>query len=200
MRRWGRPSRARPRAVLAAVWLLVLLLPARPAHAATTWVVTSTADDGTGSCPSATNCQLRKALAAAQNGDTVEFAVSGIIAVTSTLTIGTNIAVLGPGVGTLAVDGQHTVTVFQVNAGVQATLAGPDYPEWLNLGLGGGINNSGTLMVSNSTISGNSSVNGGGIFNNNNGTLTVSNTTISGTRSPAASASGAASSATARRR
>src|SRR5262245_39734288 len=86
-------SRARLRAVLAAAWLVAALLPARPAHAAII-VVTSPADDGTGICPSATNCQLRAALAAAQNGDSVEFAVSGTIAVTSTLTIGTNVAVL----------------------------------------------------------------------------------------------------------
>ena len=42
---------------------------------------------------------------------------------------------------------------------------------------GGGIFNSGTLTVANSTISGNT---GGGIANGNGGTLTVTNSTISG--------------------
>src|SRR5262249_1701893 len=46
-------------------------------------------------------------------------------------------------------------------------------------GVGGGIWNSGTLMVSNSTLSGNGGGNrGGGIWNS--GTATVSNSTLSG--------------------
>ena len=45
------------------------------------------------------------------------------------------------------------------------------------VGLGGGIYNTGTLEVSNSTISGNSAASGGGIYNQ--GTLEVSNSTLS---------------------
>jgi hypothetical protein len=43
---------------------------------------------------------------------------------------------------------------------------------------GGGINNSGSLTLTNSTLSGNSALNGGGIVNN--GPLTVTNSTFSG--------------------
>ena len=44
---------------------------------------------------------------------------------------------------------------------------------------GGGIYNSGTLMVTNSTISGNSASVGGGFYGVKNGTLTVANSTVS---------------------
>jgi CSLREA domain-containing protein len=54
------------------------------------------------------------------------------------------------------------------------TISGSNFTS----GNGGAFNNSGTLTVSNSTISGNSSSFGGGIYNS--GTLTVSNSTISG--------------------
>ncbi len=51
-----------------------------------------------------------------------------------------------------------------------------------NNGFGGGVNNQGTLMVTNSTLSGNSAGTGGGIFNQ--GTLTVTNTIIAGNTAP----------------
>ena len=47
-------------------------------------------------------------------------------------------------------------------------------------GFGGGFNNSGTLTVTNSTISGNTATFGGGIYNFGTGILTVSNSTLSG--------------------
>jgi CSLREA domain-containing protein len=56
---------------------------------------------------------------------------------------------------------------------------------------GGGINNHGTLTITNSTISGNSgsfSQAGGGIYNN--GTLTVTSSTISGNTSPSGDGAG----------
>jgi hypothetical protein len=120
-------TRSRLGMTSAFVLLLGLLGPATPAHAATL-IVTTTADDSgipSSNCTTGSGaCTLRGALAAAQNGDTIEFTVGGTIAVTSTLIIGTNVAVLGPGAPVLAVDGQHAVTVFQVTSGVHATLAG----------------------------------------------------------------------------
>ena len=46
--------------------------------------------------------------------------------------------------------------------------------------IGGGISNYGTVIVNNSTFSGNSSDSGGGIWNGYNDTLTVNNSTFSG--------------------
>ena len=49
------------------------------------------------------------------------------------------------------------------------------------VGDGGGVCNAGTLTLTNSTMSGNSAGgSGGGIYNNRNGTLTVTNSTLSG--------------------
>jgi hypothetical protein len=45
---------------------------------------------------------------------------------------------------------------------------------------GGGIENDGTLTVTKSTLSGNSATHGGGIYNNDGSTLTVANSTLSG--------------------
>ena len=45
---------------------------------------------------------------------------------------------------------------------------------------GGGIYNGGTLRLTNSTVSGNSAINGGGIFNFHTSTLTLTNSTVSG--------------------
>ncbi len=108
--------------------LLALLLPAAPARAATLLVNTLADDDGgsASNCTAGTGtCTLRGALAAAHNGDTIEFSVAGTIPLSNgTLTVGTNVTVQGPGAGTLAVSGEHAATVFQVNSGVQATFAG----------------------------------------------------------------------------
>ena len=49
-----------------------------------------------------------------------------------------------------------------------------------NGGGGGGLYNSGTLTVTSSNLSGNTSDSGGGIYNDSLGTLTVSRTTVSG--------------------
>ena len=63
--------------------------------------------------------------------------------------------------------------MFTVNSGVTATLTALTIQHGNTANNGGGINNSGTLTVTNSTVSANSANNGGGI--NNSGTLTVTN-------------------------
>jgi CSLREA domain-containing protein len=77
------------------------------------------------------------------------------------------------------------VRVFQVDSGAKLTLnnltvANGNAAVPGSAGEGGGIHNSGTLTVSNSTISDNLAGLGGGIYNQPSGTLTVSNSTISG--------------------
>ena len=99
------------------------------------------------------------------------------ITVTSTKTISANITINGGGV--ITISGGTTVGVFSVNAGVMFTaenliIANGSSPS------GGGIVNSGTVTVTNSTFSGNSALFGGGIFNDIGGTLTVTDSTFSG--------------------
>ena len=74
-------------------------------------------------------------------------------------------------------------SVITVAAGTTATLENLTISDGYTSGNGGGICNSGTVTVTNSTISGNSGdgiSNGGGSDYGGGGTLTVTNSTISG--------------------
>jgi hypothetical protein len=83
------------------------------------------------------------------------------------------------GAGVVHVSGNHQGRVFAVDPGVQAVLTGLTIQDGsMPFAVGGGIVNTGTLTVSNSTVSGNSAKFAGGIFNG--GTLTVNNATLDG--------------------
>ncbi len=114
--------------------------------------------------------------------DTIAFAVTGTINLAGalpTLTRGVNID--GPGTDLLTVrrDTGGNYRILTVASGVTASISGLTITN--GAADGGGISNSGTLTVSNSTISGNTAIfsgSGGGVLNS--GTLTVDNSTISG--------------------
>ena len=169
--------------ILFATCLSALCLVALSTRAATI-TVTNTNDSGPGS--------LRQAIADANDGDTIDFGVTGtIILSTGELLVDKSIIINGPGSDHLTVDGNHASRVFQVQVGGggTATIAGLAITngnaenDW-----GGGIyNESSMLTVSNCTISGNSASGtfglGGGVFNDvgfSNGMLEVLNCTISG--------------------
>src|SRR5690348_3696697 len=95
---------SRTTTVAIAVQLLAVI--AMSAHAATI-TVTNTNDTGPGS--------LRQALANANNGDTINFAISGTITLTSgELLVSKNVTISGPGAATLTVDGNFTSRVFHI--------------------------------------------------------------------------------------
>jgi hypothetical protein len=141
----------------------------------TTITVTNTNDRGPG--------LLRQALASANDADTINFSVTGTIALTSGgLMIDKNVTISGPGANQLSIDGNQADFVFGVDRDTTAAITG------LTITNGeGGIRNIGTLTVSNCTISGNSS---GGLSNVANGqastraTLTIANSTISDNSGP----------------
>jgi hypothetical protein len=93
------------------------------------------------------------------------------------------------GGGAVNVDGNHASRVFLVDAGVQAAFANLTISNGSISGSGGGIYNSGTLTVSNCTLTGNFAAEdginggGGGGIANNSGALTVSNCTLAGNES-----------------
>ncbi len=131
---------------------------------------------------------------AGTGGATIDFSgagASGTITLTNgTLTLSQNVTITGPGANLLTISGNNAVTVFAVSSGVTASISGLTIANGSNTnnisnGGGGGIINNGTLTVSNSTLSGNSTAPsgnyavGGGIANGT-GTLTVSNSTFSG--------------------
>jgi hypothetical protein len=143
-----------------------------------TQTVTNDFDSGTGS--------LRAALAAAAPGELVNFAqtLSGItgqtIALATPLTLTQNVVISAAGVTPVTIlngGGQ----AFIVNSGVTATIDTLSITQ-CNISAaamsGGAINNAGTLLLSNSGVSGSSAPTGGGITNT--GTLTLQNSQITG--------------------
>ncbi len=161
--------------------------------------VTNLQDDGTGS--------LRWAVNESPAGRTITFnaGLRGTILLTSgDLNIAKDLTIRGPGASILSISSGKSEYIVRVVQGVTVTISGLAFRDSnttfnnfiLNSGTltlsnstvsdntvtassGGGIFNSGTLTLSNSTVSGNTSNgDGGGIFNS--GTLTLSNSTVSG--------------------
>lgn len=174
-----------------ALYICVWTLAGLPTIAATL-TVTTTADSGAGS--------LRDTIAAALNGDTIQFdpALNGqAITLTSTeLLINKDLIIHGPGASQLtvmrsAVGGTPAFRIFEIQAGHTVNIEGLTISNGLAQGsepayFGGGIfNNGSTLTIANSVISSNSAFDGGGILTANavhagGAMTTINNSTISG--------------------
>jgi len=144
---------------------LVLLCAGAVSAFADVITVTNTNDSGPGS--------LRQALADANNGDTIDFSVTGTIGLTSgELLVNKSITISGPGANNLAVNGNAKSRVFHVASGKTVTISGLTIMNG-NSGsdAGGGIyNDHATLTLNECTVTGNSaSFTGGGIFNDSFG-------------------------------
>ena len=130
----------------------------RPANVIT---VTNTNDSGPGS--------LRQALADANNGDVIGFAVTGTIGLTSgELLVARSITISGPGTENLAVSGNNQSRVFHVASGQTVTISGLTITNGHASDSGGGIyNDHAVLTLGNCLITGNSAAGnvGGGIHN-----------------------------------
>jgi predicted outer membrane repeat protein len=160
----------------------LMLLVARPAHAAT-FTVTNTNDSGPGS--------LRQAIDQANSNpgaDTIDISATGTINLQSTLSNLTSMEINGPGASQLTVrrdqGGNYAIfSTFNQNV----TINGLTISNGHQTVFGGGgiyVNSGGTLNLNGSVVSGNSassstdSMYGGGITNQ--GTLTLTNSTVSG--------------------
>lgn len=156
--------------------------PVRAAPQAATWHV-STLTDSNSSNPSCTNpCSLRQAIADAANGDTIDFpGLSGTIPLAlGTLTVTQSITLTGPGSTNLAVSGSNLARVFAIT-GLRVTISGLTIRDGNAGALNGGgiyLNSSSFLTLTNSTVVSNTASGGGGIFTD--GTLVVSNTLLTG--------------------
>lgn len=144
----------------------VVALP-RFAHAATSTI--STCDEAT----------LTAAVSGAASGDVLQFACSGTITLTSTLTIDKDLTLDGTG-HSVTLDGNHKVQILLVSGTATVTL------KWLTFSNGnggsfaGGVENANQLTVDHCTFTGNTGENGGGFVNDEAATATITNSTFSG--------------------
>lgn len=109
---------------------------------------------------------LRATIAAAATiGDTIDFSsklkVQTINLTSGPLTLGVNLTIDGLGANKLTVKGGGTEGVFVVSAGVTATIENLTIANGLAV-QGAGIDNFGTLTVSQRTLTGNTAVGGSG--------------------------------------
>ena len=140
-----------------------LLFTALATHTvgASTLTVTTTADSGVGS--------LRAALKNARDGDTIKFSLPAASTIRLTggeLLVSKSVNILGPGVGNLAVSGNHASRVFRISSRTTVTITGLTIANGV-AGSGGGIfSDHATLTVSNCFVTGNSATTGigGGIL------------------------------------
>lgn len=142
---------------------------------AASFTVTNTADSGTGSLRAAiTNAN------AAQGSNTIVISATGTIALASPLpTVSFTVTITGPGADKLTIQGSPGPSpVLSSNGTVQ--LSGVTIMGGANSGNNGGgiLVTNGSLVLRNSTITGNTAAIGGGIYSL--GSLTIQNSTITG--------------------
>jgi hypothetical protein len=151
---------------------LLLYAVAIPLHAATI-TVTNANDSGPGS--------LRQALANANNGDRINFAVTGTIMLTSgELLVNKNVTISGPGANQLSIDASNTfgaVCIFHVVSGEAVTISGLTITN----GSTGIWNDEAIITVSNCVVSDISST---GLYNSveqgsGGASITIANSLVS---------------------
>ena len=154
--------------------------------------ITKMQDTNDGTCDAA-DCSLREAIAAADSGDTIIVPAGTYTLTLGVLSVGKNLTLAGagqdttiirasavnpvllpgdPGVanhGVLSISGERNVAISDVTI------------RHGNGGQGGGINNhSGTVTLTNVTVSGNNGPGGGGGIYSHFGTVNLINSTVSG--------------------
>jgi hypothetical protein len=164
------------RATTFSIVALLLYAVAIQVHA-TIITVTNTNDSGPGS--------LRQALVGANRGDTITFAVTGTIGLTSAeLVIDKSITVSGPGPDMLAVSRTSNTQfrIFHVTASRTVNIGGLTITSGdAHFDYGGGIlNDQAALTLTNCSVVNNVASGGGGVYNNDGRSLTIVNCTISG--------------------
>lgn len=173
------------RASLVAFTLAVLL--ALPAGAMTLTVM-SNADSG-GTCPGAT-CTLRQAIATAGSGDTIDFAagITNIGLTSGELALSKNLTISGPGASVLTV--QRTsgnFRIFNITGSFTVAISGltidnGNLPGQTN---GGGISNSGSLTLTDVTLSHNTTFgSGAGLYNSGSSMAMIIGCTFSNNSIP----------------
>jgi hypothetical protein len=153
------------RTITVAIGVLLFCACAIQLQAATI-TVTNANDSGPNS--------LRQALANANEGDTINFAVTGTIRLTSgELLVDKSVTISGPGTAILTVDGNFTSRVFHIGSGKTVSISGLTLTNGsAGFENGGGILNDHAILTMNSCAVQNNfalSSQGGGIYNDGSG-------------------------------
>ena len=147
-------------------------------------LVTNTNNNGVGS--------LRQAIAdanATTTNDEIRFSTLFDTPQTISLTSGElviansgSLIINGTGADKLTISGNNQSRIFSINAGTNVSLSKIAIADGnVANGSGGGILNTGVLVIDNSIVRNNKAIqsgNGGGIYNTNDSTLTLTNSTI----------------------
>lgn len=156
-------------------WTAVICAVAVPAYG-TIIAVTNTNDGGTGS--------LRHALAIANDGDTITFAVTGsIVLTTGELVVNKSVTISGPRAANVIVDGNGSSRVFHIVSDQTVSISDLTVRNgFATANDGGGIyNDHATLTLNNCTMTANAAGYGGAIYNNGlagSATLEINNSDI----------------------
>lgn len=188
-RRWATSG-----ALILALFILTTLLvlavapPAMAAPKATTRYVSPSGADSGNCSNSGSPCKtITYALTQVAAGDTINLAAGTYSAASNGETLPfvptVDMTIIGAGATSTFIDGGSTTRGMTVNSGLNVTLQNVTIQNGngLSCGIytcGGGVQNSGTLTVTNSTFFTNTASTGGGILNN--GTLIVTTSTFSG--------------------
>jgi hypothetical protein len=131
--------------------LILFAVPA--AFASTTWYVNGVSGNDTNNCMSSTTaCKtIGHSILLAEPYDTIRIAAATY---TEHLTIGISLTILGSGAATTIIDGGASGRVVTIPNGPHVTLSRLTIRNGEDT-IGGGINNSGTLTLTNSSVSGN---------------------------------------------
>src|SRR5215207_2060041 len=175
-------------ALLLAAGLASSVLMAAVVLASPAWAATSTVKNNTDSGPGSLRQAIIKANTTTGVADTINFDLGSAATITltsaqlPTITDGAGLTIDG-GSADITISGANQYRVFEVGSDAKLTLSNLTVANGADAtasGGGGIYNASGTLEVSNSTLSDNSATGapGGGIYNA--GMLTVSNSTLSG--------------------
>jgi predicted outer membrane repeat protein len=158
----------------AAIAALLFFAAASPIRANTLTVI-NTNDSGPGS--------LRQALSIVNDGDTIDFAVTGTITLTSgELLVNDSITISGPGAANLTVNGNHMSRVFHIGSGKTVVISELTIENgFIEFGNSGGAvyNDHATLTIEDCTMIGNSGGSGGGAAYND-GTLGAATLNVAG--------------------
>ena len=180
--------------------VLLILHTTNPASALSTTAVpgTTITVNSNGDGTKTGNCTLREAIEAANTNAKVDRCAAGSaterdaihysLGDEATIVLGSELPPITDTFGLhingqkakITISGNEQVRVFRVNSGAKLTLNHLKVAGGIaNGNSGGGLMNTGTVKVRNTTFSNNSADFGGGIYNNAGGTLTVTNSTFS---------------------